>query len=166
MEWASPAELHDRIRELKAALSGLQKQLRGRLLGTVQLLSLKVEGQLYGVSLEAVDRVVWIPRLDPCEGAPEGVVGLLNLEGEALFVLELRQLLGIEPTPWHAYTPLVVLEWGERKLGLIADELGEVLELEVDAPDPALPFAAYIASYHAGPPSLAVLDHTCLLEQS
>jgi chemotaxis signal transduction protein len=158
-------DLLRRIGELKAELGQLHRALRGPLIGKLRVLCLLVEGERFAVALEAVQRVVWVPRLAPVQDGRPGVIGVLNLGGEPVLTLELRRLLGRPCRAWTAYTPLVVLQWGEQRLGLVADELAEVVDLVASPPDPALAESPHFASYCPGPPPVTVLDHAHLLEE-
>jgi purine-binding chemotaxis protein CheW len=48
-------------------------------------------------------------------------------------VMDLRTRLGIEPRPHELNTPILIAEQGTKKLGLIADAVRDVVELDEDA---------------------------------
>jgi hypothetical protein len=65
----------------------------------VQVLLVPVGGDWYALELLAVREVVVAGRLEPLPGAPPTVVGLANLRGEVVPVLDTAALLGITAPP-------------------------------------------------------------------
>lgn len=153
-----------RLAELKAELRDLYLQLRGPLVGNLPLLCFRVRQDHYAIHFGVVDRVVWIARLTPVAQAPPHLAGLLNLAGDTVSVIDLGRLFHQKDTVWKRYTPVIVLAWSDRRLGLIADELDEIEQLNVEPPDPLLPLPDLVAAYFAGPPARLVLDHASLAD--
>ena len=126
------------------------------------VLCMDVAGQVFGVALPVVSRVVWMAKLTEVPGSRASLAGVLNLGGTGVPVLDLRSLFGLGERNWHRHTPLVLLEFQGRQCGLIADELGEVEHLALEE---ALPTSTpFLACCHAGPPPVMVLDHERLFQ--
>jgi purine-binding chemotaxis protein CheW len=89
-----------------------------------------IEGQLFGLSLERV-RDVFVPQgLSPVPLAPPEVAGLLNLRGRIVTALDLRRRLGLPNRAAGKPTVAVGIEERGELYGLIADRVGDVLWLE------------------------------------
>lgn len=68
----------------------------------------------------AVERVVALPALHPVPGAPAWFQGILDLGGEAVPVMDLALALGWgETDDYTLETPLVVVQQGERRVGVV-----------------------------------------------
>jgi len=103
--------------------------------GTRQLSSFTVDDGLFGLDVEHVQEVIRTPRITPVPLAPPAVLGLANLRGQVVTVLDLRARLGLEPRPEPGAITVVVRHDGEV-VGLVADAPGDVLEVSADQQDP------------------------------
>ena len=87
----------------------------------------------FGVDATQVRESVWLPELTPAEEAPSWVVGLFSLRGRIVPVIDLRLRLGHPARPYGPDDQVVVLESGTQAMGLIVDEVREVIELPGEA---------------------------------
>ena len=92
---------------------------------------LRVGGEAYALPVEHVLEVAELGDVSVVPGAPSEVLGVRNLRGQVLSVVDLAALLGIgrEGTPQR----LLVAEQGGRRAGLAIDEVTDVGPL----PEPA-----------------------------
>jgi purine-binding chemotaxis protein CheW len=103
---------------------------------------LRVDGREYALPLGCVVEVVRMAALAPLAQAPSHVLGLLDLRGRVVPVLDLRSRLGLPPAEPGLSTPICVVEAGGRAFGLVADAvidvrpLGPLERLEVAADSP------------------------------
>jgi purine-binding chemotaxis protein CheW len=88
-----------------------------------------LDGVRFGLDATKVRESVWLPELTPVEEAPPWVVGLFNLRGQMVPVVDLHLRFG---HPARLYSPsdqVVVLEGEHQATGLIVSEIREVIEL-------------------------------------
>ncbi len=73
-------------------------------------------------------------------GAPDGVIGLVNVRGGLLTLFDGHRLLGQEPDP-SAEGAILVVDHGGRRAGLAVSEVSDLLTVAADAIEPrdALP---------------------------
>jgi purine-binding chemotaxis protein CheW len=83
-----------------------------------------VGSEHYALSVEDVLEVAEIGDVSPVPGAAAGVLGVRNLRGQVLPVIDLAAVLGI-PRDGEARR-LVVAEQGGRRAGLAVDQLVDV----------------------------------------
>jgi purine-binding chemotaxis protein CheW len=121
---------------------------------------LRVAEREYALPLGCVVEVVRMAALTAAPGAPGHVLGLLDLRGRVVPVMDLRVRLGLSPGEPGLSTPICVMEAGGRALGLVADAvtdvrplLGPVERLEVTPADS--PVAGVT---HVGGRLVSVLD--------
>jgi purine-binding chemotaxis protein CheW len=90
----------------------------------------------YGLAAEHVREIVPARALTRLPGAPSWVRGLLNVRGTLLTVIDLTARL--EGRAATAPDPsVVIVEAGDRPLGLLVDDVGEVEELPEEGITPA-----------------------------
>jgi purine-binding chemotaxis protein CheW len=86
----------------------------------------RVAGEHYSLPVEQVLEVADLGRVTPVPGAPSEVVGVGNLRGQVIPVIDLARMLGLsggEPSR------VVVAESGDLRAGLLVDEVLDVGEL-------------------------------------
>jgi purine-binding chemotaxis protein CheW len=100
----------------------------------------ELDGREFALPLREVAEILRMVAITPVPEVPRWVVGVINLRGRVIPVIDLRRRLGIEPAEPGLNTPILVVEQGARKLGLIADAVRDVLALPdeaLEAPDGA-----------------------------
>ena len=71
----------------------------GTLATSGQLATFRLDGDLYGVEVEHVQEVLRSQKLTRVPLAPPAVAGLINLRGQVVTAIELRERLGRPPRP-------------------------------------------------------------------
>jgi purine-binding chemotaxis protein CheW len=102
---------------------------------------LRIEGREYGLPLDCLVEVVRMAALAPVPTAPSFVLGLLDLRGRVVPVLDLRRRLGLAPAQPGLSTPICVVEAEGRGFGLVADAVRDIRPLA--APGERLDVAPY-----------------------
>ena len=96
----------------------------------------ELDGREFALPLREVVEILRMVAITPVPEVPRWVVGVINLRGRVIPVIDLRRRLGIEPAEPGLNTPILVVEQGARKLGLIADAVRDVLALPDEALEP------------------------------
>ena len=86
----------------------------------------RVRDERYAFPVHAVREVARALEVTPVPGAPPAVLGVHNLRGEVVPVLELAPLLGLAGADADC---VIVAEDGGRRAGLTVDELLDVRQL-------------------------------------
>ena len=106
-----------------------------------QYLSFHVAGGEYALEILEVREIIPHGEITPLPRVPDFVRGLINLRGSVVPIVDLSRRLGFEPTPRTKRSSIVVSELeldGEwARIGLLADDVSEVLELGADEVEPA-----------------------------
>jgi len=82
----------------------------------------------FGIAVERVHEVTRLPAITPVPLAAPAVAGLINLRGQIITVIDLRRRLGFEERPAGMLPVNVVARSGNATVGLLVDEIGEVVE--------------------------------------
>ncbi|MEI9895029.1 MAG: chemotaxis protein CheW [Chthoniobacter sp.] len=96
---------------------------------SVSLVVFRIEKQRYGLLLSVVERIVRAAEVTVLPKAPAMVIGVLDVEGRVLPVLNIRQRLGL---PEHQITPaeqFVIARTSRREIVFVVDEALGVIDL-------------------------------------
>lgn len=86
-------------------------------------------GARYGLGAQAVREIVWLPELAPIEELPPYIVGLFNLRGRVMPVLDLGLRFGHAHQPYLVSDRVIVIESHETRIGIIANALHDVVAI-------------------------------------
>lgn len=93
--------------------------------------SFRLDHKLYALPLEAVMQIIAMVTITPLPQMDGAVEGLINVRGATVPVINLRRHLGLPPQPFELHTPIVLAQVHGRTVGLIVDEVVDVLTLSV-----------------------------------
>lgn len=111
---------------------------------TAQYLSFVCAGEVYGVEILRVQEIKGWERVTRIPCTPAFVLGVMNLRGMIVPVLDLRLRFGLEPRSRDGSTVVVVVRArgprGERTAGIVVDAVSDVHSLGAAdiQPTPAL----------------------------
>ena len=97
-----------------------------------------IADELYAIDVMQVKEVLRFTDLTPVPGAPDGVLGIINLRGNVVTVISSRTLFGLESTEITHDTRIVVVEFEDQEvIGILVDGVDEVLNLPESETDRA-----------------------------
>lgn len=97
----------------------------------------RLGGGRFALPMDAVAEVGRTPNVTRVPGTPAWVTGVTNWRGRILGVLDLRHLLGL-PHDDGGEGRLVVLHRGGSAVGLVAERVDGVIDIDEEALEPAL----------------------------
>jgi purine-binding chemotaxis protein CheW len=99
----------------------------------IHLLYLTTKNHYFCLPLEEVDRLLLLMEIQTIPQAPDYLVGLMNLYGEAIPVIDLALRIGLNHNePYSLDTPLVLVKHGQQKAALIIDNIEGVKKVNRD----------------------------------
>jgi purine-binding chemotaxis protein CheW len=96
-----------------------------------QFLSIHLSGQLFGIPVKKIVDVVKPINLTPIPLAKTEIVGLMNLRGRIVTVVDLRTRLNLTSEILPKKPMFVVVEDNGEIFALIVDEVGEAITLSL-----------------------------------
>lgn len=136
----------------------------------VQWLTFRLRDGDYALAVSDVVEALSMVALAYVPGAPRWLIGMLNLRGQVLPVLDLRLRLGFPARACGLDTPIIVVRTRDRLAGLIVDEVSEVVSLSANAlaPPDALAGDAHpiVAVARAGEHLIMLLNLERICDQS
>jgi len=102
-----------------------------------QFVVFRLTNEHYGVDIGSVQGIVKMQPITAVPSTPEFVHGVTNLRGEVLPVIDLRKRFGIAMKDETQDTRIVVAEVSGFRVGMLVDEVTEVLNVADEAVEPA-----------------------------
>jgi purine-binding chemotaxis protein CheW len=106
-----------------------------------QFISFTVGEEEYGLELLRVKEVIRVREITWLPKAPSFVRGIINLRGDVIPIIDLRDKFGLESREQTAQTRIIVVEMEGPLVGMIVDSASEVVRIpadEIEAPPPVL----------------------------
>ncbi len=94
-----------------------------------QLCTFRVGGEDYAVDIMRLREIITPLPVTPVPRAPAFVEGVIRLRGDVIPVLDVRRRLGLSVTPPTRKTKVLIVLVAGRRLGLVVDEVTEVLRI-------------------------------------
>jgi purine-binding chemotaxis protein CheW len=112
----------------------------------VQMVIFTLEGQYYGINIEAVDSIIKMQPITELPHAPHFIVGLTNLRGKVLPVISLRKRFGLMEEESTKSSRIIVINVDQKEAGLIVDGVSEVETIPRKNIEPAPAMTGFNAS--------------------
>ncbi|MBY5921277.1 chemotaxis protein CheW [Ferrimonas balearica] len=102
----------------------------------LQWVTFHLEHETYGINVMQVREVLRYSDIAPVPGAPSYVLGIINLRGNVVTVIDTRARFGLAEAPITDHTRIVIIEAEDQVVGILVDSVAEVVYLnssEVDS---------------------------------
>jgi purine-binding chemotaxis protein CheW len=116
----------------------------------VQMVTFRVGTQEFAFDILQVQRILRYSAPSPLPKAPEFLEGVVPYEGGAVPVVDLRKRFDLD-APIREETRLMVVDLGDQRVGVLVDEVREVIRVDsttIAAPGPMV--SGLAATYIAG----------------
>ncbi len=94
-----------------------------------QLVSFTIDDVEYGVDILMVHEILRIPAITRLPNTPEFIKGVINLRGNVIPVVDARKRFGFPVVGITDLTRIIVIQTGERKVGLLVDNVYQVVRI-------------------------------------
>jgi len=106
-----------------------------------QYLTFMLAGEEYGVDILRVQEIKGWDKVTRLPQAPAFVLGVINLRGAVVPIIDLRRRFALESVPFGPTTVVIVVkvrgERGERTVGMVVDAVSEVYNVATDTVRPS-----------------------------
>lgn len=102
----------------------------------LQWVTFQLEDETYGINVMQVREVLRYSEIAPVPGAPDYVLGIINLRGNVVTVIDTRSRFGLMPGEISDNTRIVIIEAEKQVIGILVDSVAEVVYLrssEIDS---------------------------------
>jgi purine-binding chemotaxis protein CheW len=99
-----------------------------------QYLTFILDGEEYGVPILKVNGIQGWEKTTPIPNSPAFVLGIINLRGEVVPIIDLRKRFGLKTVPYDSHTVVIVVrieqEDKKRTVGLVVDAVADVYDIK------------------------------------
>lgn len=97
---------------------------------TIRCVLFKLDSEVYGINVKKIREVLRVGTIRNVPGAPSQVVGVINVRGVIVTVVDTRRVYGLASKPADDYSRIVIVEIDEdRAVGLMVDKVKEVKDI-------------------------------------
>ncbi len=103
----------------------------------VQWVTFRLADETYGINVMQVQEVLRVSEIAPVPGAPHYVLGIINLRGNVVTVIDARIRLGLPTVEPGEASRIVIIEGARHVVGILVDCVAEVVNLdtvEIESP--------------------------------
>ena len=94
-----------------------------------QCVTFRLDDEIYGINVMLVQEVLRVTDIAPVPGAPGYVVGIINLRGNVVTVIDTRMRFGLSPREMDDATRIVIIEAEKQTVGMVVDSVSEVVNI-------------------------------------
>jgi purine-binding chemotaxis protein CheW len=95
----------------------------------LQWVIFRLDNETYGINVMQVQEVLRYTEVAPVPGAPPYVLGIINLRGNVVTVIDTRLRFGLLQTETNDQTRIVIIETENQVVGILVDAVAEVVYL-------------------------------------
>ena len=111
---------------------------------TVQQLTFNLAGEEYGVDILSVREIRGWSRVTRIPQTPDHLLGVLNLRGAIVPIVDLRLRFGLERESYGDSTVVIIVAVAERLFGIVVDAVSDVVDIDPAAIKPVPDMGAVV----------------------
>lgn len=96
----------------------------------LQWATFQLSNELYGINVMQVKEVLRLTEIAPVPGAQNFILGIINLRGNVITVVDTRTLFGLPNAEPSDNTRIIVIELVDQVIGMMVDSVAEVIYLK------------------------------------
>jgi len=96
----------------------------------LQRVTFQLENETYGIDVMQVQEILRYSEIVAVPGSPEYVIGIINLRGNVVTVIDTRCRFGLMPSEITDNSRIVIIEADKQVIGILVDSVAEVVYLK------------------------------------
>lgn len=112
----------------KSSLSLMSGELHSKL----KFISFNLNDDSYCIMLDYVKEVLKDTLITPVPGTPDFIKGIMNLRGDYITVLNLKNFLNIPQNTTSEKNPVIIVKFNDIEMALLIDKINELFEIQED----------------------------------
>lgn len=102
-----------------------------------QIVVFNLGNEEFGVDINDVKEIIRFQKITPIPNTAEYILGVLNLRGGIVVIIDLNQKLGYEPKEFNENTRIIIIEIEDSIIGMVVENATEVTKLSLNQIEPA-----------------------------
>ncbi len=116
-----------------------------------QIVTFTIDTEEYGLEILKVQEVVRLPHITRLPRAPVFIKGVINLRGNIIPIIDLREKFGLKSEEYTETTRVIIVEVVDKRLGMVVDNVSQVVRVPASSIAPPPPMISGEANqYLAG----------------
>ena len=103
----------------------------------LQWVTFQLDRETYGINVMQVQEVLRYTEIAAVPGAPDYVLGIINLRGNVVTVIDTRSRFGLQPAEVSDNSRIVIIEAEKQVIGILVDSVAVVVYLRASEIDVA-----------------------------
>jgi purine-binding chemotaxis protein CheW len=95
----------------------------------IQLCTFYINDHLFGIEVDRIQEVIKNHQMTPVPLAPSFVGGLINLRGQIVMAIDLKDKMNLAKTLGYTSQMNIVLRHGDSLISLLVDSVGDVISV-------------------------------------
>jgi len=96
----------------------------------LQWVTFQLDRETYGINVMQVQEVLRYTEVAPVPGSPIYVMGIINLRGNVVTVIDTRIRFGLDSAEINDNARIVIIEAEKQVIGILVDSVAEVVYLK------------------------------------
>jgi purine-binding chemotaxis protein CheW len=117
------------VQEVQETTAALNKALAAAVHEGGKFLTFFLDSEEYALEILTVHEIIGVMAITPVPRTPEFILGVLNLRGRVIPVIDLRSKFGMETVEWTEETCIIVVQIQGSQRGIVVDKVSEVLDI-------------------------------------
>lgn len=92
-------------------------------------LTFDLAGEGYGLEIRYVTEIIGIQKVTNVPDMPEHVIGVLNLRGKVIPIIDVRLRFNLSLREYDERTCIIVVNVNDNPVGLVVDQVSEVVDI-------------------------------------
>ncbi len=89
-----------------------------------------LSGERYGIRINQVKEIAPYTTLTKIPNAPDYILGLMDLRGEILMIIDLEKNFGLQRKEDSSYKEVIIFNLEESKSGVVVDKVNEIIGVD------------------------------------
>ncbi|WP_019626164.1 chemotaxis protein CheW [Thioalkalivibrio sp. ALJT] len=104
---------------------------------TAPYVTFSLADETYAIDVLQVQEVLKVAEIAPVPGVPDYILGIINLRGNVVTVIDARRRMGLEDREPTDTSRIVIIDVDNQNVGILVDSVSEVVRISTDAIEPA-----------------------------
>ena len=104
----------------------------------LELLTFSLTEEWYALEIQYVEGIIHLQKITEVPGIPDYILGVTNVRGEIVSVVDVRRFLNLEASTAPAEPSIIILKYSEVTTGFFVDSVGDVAKISTNSIDPPL----------------------------
>jgi len=101
----------------------------------VRWVTFQLGQEIYGVVVNKVREILRINNISPVPGAPDYIVGITNIRGNVVSVIDGRKRINLPPEEYTDLSRMIVMESEDDIVAVVVDNVADIIDLPESSVD-------------------------------